>query len=108
MQLHEQGKLSLADSVVCYVPEFNAVKSRSCPIDQITIRRLMTHRSGLVGEGSTGHWRTLEFPSIAAILDDLRRVEIVIEPDSAIKYCNLTFALLGEIVARYNLPRIHR
>jgi D-alanyl-D-alanine carboxypeptidase len=100
MQLRDEGKLSLADSVIRYVPEFNAVKSRFCPIDQITIRRLMTHRSGLVGEGPTGHWRTLEFPSIADILDYLRQVEIVIEPDSAFKYCNLAFAILGEIVAR--------
>jgi len=100
MQLRDEGKLDLADSVTRYVPEFNAVKSRFCPIDQITIRCLMTHRSGLVGEGPTGHWLTLEFPSIADILDDLRRVEIVIEPDSAFKYCNLAFALLGEIVAR--------
>jgi D-alanyl-D-alanine carboxypeptidase len=98
MQLRGEGKLNLADSVTRYVPEINAVKSRFCPIDQITIRRLMTHRSRLVGEGATSHWRTLEFPSIADILDDLRQVEIVMEPDSAFKYCNLAFALLGEIV----------
>lgn len=57
MQLRDEGKLGLADSVARHVPEFNSVKSRFCQIGQITIRRLMTHRSESAGEGAAGHWQ---------------------------------------------------
>jgi CubicO group peptidase (beta-lactamase class C family) len=100
MQLRDLGKLSLDDSVVRYLPEFAAVRNRYGRAEDVTIRGLLTHRSGLVGEAPTGHWSNLKFPTMAQILELLPRVEIVIEPASAFKYCNLAFALLGEIIAR--------
>ncbi len=100
MQLHERKKLGLDEPVGRYLPEFRAVRDRFGPIDQITLRRLLTHRSGLVGEAPTGHWSTGKAPTMAEILATLPGISIVIEPDSAFKYSNLAFSLLGEVVAR--------
>jgi D-alanyl-D-alanine carboxypeptidase len=100
MQLRDEGKLSLEDPVVRHLPEFRAVRSRFCAPQDVTVRMLMTHLSGLVGESPTGHWSSLQFPTMDEVIATLGRVELVIEPLSAFKYCNLAFALLGEIVAR--------
>ena len=100
MQLRDLGQLRLDDPVLRYLPEFAAVRSRYGRAEDVTIRGLLTHRSGLVGEAPTGHWSNMRFPPVAQILQLLPRVEVVIEPASAFKYCNLAFALLGEIVAR--------
>jgi CubicO group peptidase (beta-lactamase class C family) len=100
MQLQERKRLGLDEALGRYLPEFRAVRNRFGPIDQVTIRRLLTHRSGLVGEPPTGHWSTGKSDTTAEILATLPRIQIAIEPDSAFKYSNLAFALLGEVVAR--------
>ncbi len=100
MQLRDQGKLSLDDPLVRFIPEFKAVTCHYGRIEDVTLRRLMTHLSGLVGESPTPHWRSADFPTMKAILDGLDRSPLVIEPHSAFKYSNLGFALLGETVER--------
>src|SRR5215831_3956745 len=100
MQLRDQGGLSLDDPVGRYIPEIRKVRCRFGTLRDLTLRRLMTHRSGLVGEAPTGHWWEMKFPSVAEILALLPKVEMVIEPDSLFKYNNLAFVLLGEVVAR--------
>ena len=100
MQLRDKGKLSLEDAVTRYVPEVKKVRCRFGTLKDITLRRLMTHRSGLLGEAPTDHWASMKFPSVAEILAMLPKVEMVIEPDAAFKYNNLAFVLLGEVIAR--------
>jgi len=100
MQLRDRGKLTLDEPVVRHIAEFAVVRNRFGRAGDVTIRGLFTHRSGLVGEAPSGHWSSMQFPSMSRILELLPRVEVVIEPASAFKYCNLAFALLGEIVAR--------
>ena len=100
MQLRDEGGLSLDDPVGRYIPEIRKVRCRFGTLRDLTLRRLMTHRSGLVGEAPTGHWWEMKFPSVAEILALLPKVEMVIEPDSLFKYNNLAFVLLGEVVAR--------
>ena len=100
MQLRDLGALRLDDPVAQHIPEFTAVKNRFGRTDDVTIRRLLNHHSGLVGESPTGHWSSMTFPSMSTILELLPSLEVVIEPASAFKYCNLAFALLGEIVER--------
>jgi len=100
MQLRDQGRLSLDDPVGRYIPEIKKVRCRFGTLKDLTLRRLMTHRSGLVGEAPTSHWWELKFPSVAQILALLPQVEMVIAPDSLFKYNNLAFVLLGEVIAR--------
>ncbi len=100
VQLRDKGKLTLDDPIVRHIPEFKAVHNRFGRVEDVTLRRLLTHRAGLVGESPFGHWYKLEFPEMADVIAMLPRCEVVIEPDSAFKYCNLAFALLGEVVER--------
>ena len=51
MILADEGKLSIDDSVEKYIPEFADAKLKSGePVRGLTIRHLLTHTSGLVGE----------------------------------------------------------
>lgn len=100
MQLRDDGKLRLDDPIVRYLPEFAAVKARSGAADEVTFRRLLTHTSGLSGEGPDNGWERLEFPPIEEMIAALPRTEILIEPETQYKYSNLGFALMGEVIAR--------
>jgi CubicO group peptidase (beta-lactamase class C family) len=51
MLLHDEGKLKLDDPVAKYLPEFKGVrlKNGEAPAQEITLRQLLTHTSGLGG-----------------------------------------------------------
>jgi len=100
LQLRDLGKLHLDDPVTHHIPEFAKVKVRAGTLADVTLRRLLTHHSGLVTEAPLPGWDALDFPSREAILDALPNTEIVIDQDSAWKYSNLAFGLLGEVIQR--------
>lgn len=100
MQLRDDSHLELDDRLVRHLPEFAPARAIAGTIDGVTIRRLLTHRSGLVTESPTHGWGALNFPSREEVLDKLPETSIVIPEDSAWKYSNLAFGLLGEVVFR--------
>jgi len=100
MQLRDDGLLRLEDPLVEYVPEFSGVQAIAGRVEDVTLRRLMSHRSGLSGE-VPGNWHATGIgPTIEEVLEHIGETGIVIPPDSQHKYCNLGFVLLGEAVAR--------
>ena len=100
MQLRDEGKLRLEDPLAQHIPEFASARAVRDDIEGVTIRRLLTHRSGLVTESPTHGWNALNFPSREEMLTKLPETGIVIPQDSAFKYSNLAFGLLGEVVYR--------
>lgn len=103
LQLVDRGLVSLDDPLERHVPEFAAVEERGGRRADVTLRRLLTHRSGLVTESPPTRWDGPggpDFPTGADILAALPETAVVIPADSAFKYSNLAFALLGEVVAR--------
>ncbi len=100
MQLRDEGKLKLEDSLAQHIPEFASARAVRGDVDGVTLRRLLTHRSGLVTESPTHGWNALDFPSREEMLAKLPETGIVIPQDSAFKYSNLAFGLLGEVVNR--------
>jgi CubicO group peptidase (beta-lactamase class C family) len=100
VQLRDSGKLHLDDPLVKHVPEFGAVENPFGPIEEITLRRLASHSSGLYGEPPGDHWSTLRFPTRDEWLAGLPQVKIAIPPGSAFKYSNLAYTLLGEVIER--------
>ena len=100
MQLRDEGRLTLEDSLTQHIPEFESARPIRGDIEGVTLRRLLTHRSGLVTESPTHGWNDLDFPSREEILAKLPETGIVIPQDSAFKYSNLAFGLLGEVVYR--------
>ena len=100
MQLRDEGRLTLEDPLAQYIPEFASARALCGDVEGVTIRRLLTHRSGLVTESPTHGWNALHFPSREEMLGKLPETGIVIPQDSAFKYSNLAFGLLGEVVYR--------
>jgi CubicO group peptidase (beta-lactamase class C family) len=90
--LVDEGKLGLDDPLGGHVPE---VGDRP-----LTVRRALSHSSGLQREVPGNAWETLAFPSTAELLSDLDRAEQVLEPGAWWHYSNLAYVLLGEVVAR--------
>lgn len=101
-QLRDKGIINIDDPLINYIPEFGTVDADSNAIKQVTLRRLLCHHSGLVAEApaSEPYWSTQKIPSIQQIIEDMASIKIVVREDTAFKYSNLGFALLGEVIAR--------
>jgi CubicO group peptidase (beta-lactamase class C family) len=91
MQLRDAGKLDLEDTLdrhvegAAYTP---------------TIRRLLSHASGLQRETQDDSWLTLRFAQPDELLETLAQAELVLPSGARFHYSNLAFALLGIVVER--------
>jgi CubicO group peptidase (beta-lactamase class C family) len=92
LQLRDAGELELDDPLSRHVPE----AARGEP----TLRRLLTHLSGLQREMPGYVWETLDFPDREGLVAGLAQAAQVLRPGARWHYSNLAFALLGEVVAR--------
>jgi CubicO group peptidase (beta-lactamase class C family) len=91
MQLVEQGKIDLDESVSAYINEFKVS-------DQITVRHLLHHTSGM-----TEFDYLPKLPPKASFLDlvnDMNRITLTNEPGKAFSYFNYNYDLLGFIIER--------
>jgi CubicO group peptidase (beta-lactamase class C family)/D-alanyl-D-alanine dipeptidase len=95
MQLVEQGKLDLDAPVTKYLPDFKPKN----PFDKpITLRQLMTHRSGLVRESPVGHYFDPTEPTLAETVASLNKTELVYKPETKTKYSNAAIATVGYVL----------
>ena len=102
MMLREEGRLSLEDPVLKYVPEFTRQRLRSgqIPSRPITIYDLMTHTSGMrarpAGKMKDLYWkldRTLQ-EAVASFADE----PLQFEPGSKWMYSSMGVGTLGRII----------
>jgi CubicO group peptidase (beta-lactamase class C family) len=91
MQCRDEGLLDLDDPLGAHL----AVPRHG----DLTLRRLLSHTSGLQREPYGDIWDTLEVPNLERTLADLARAEQVLPPARRFHYSNLGFALLGQVVA---------
>ncbi|MDB4992316.1 MAG: hypothetical protein JWL75_561 [Parcubacteria group bacterium] len=94
-QLAEQKEITITDPVSKYLPWFKGENEKG-KLEDITIEELLSHMSGIWGNGNTPHWFTGEFPTT---LEPLPSEALVFEPSSEFKYSNYGFAVLGELIA---------
>jgi len=100
MQLRDEGRLDLDDPVVAHLPELSAAVGIS-PIERVTIRRLLSHESGLMGDAPGTNWEVPTYQgSVAANLARASEIGVRVPPNTQQKYSNMGYQLLGEIVAR--------
>ena len=99
MQLVEQGKVDLDAPVTRYLPDFHPRNPFAKPV---TLRQLMTHRSGLVREPPVGNYFDPTEPSLADTIASLNRTKLVYPPETHIKYSNAAVATVGYVVERMN------
>ncbi len=97
MQLVEQRKLDLDSPVTRYLPEFRPRNPFGKPV---TLRQLMSHRSGLVREPPVGNYFETTEPSLAQTIASLNKTELVYAPESRTKYSNAAIATAGFVLER--------
>ena len=96
MQLREQGKLHLDDTVSKHLSWF-AVTSPRPDDPPITIEELLTHSSGLPREAGA-HWTTFDFPTTEQLRELMPAREAAFAPEVRWKYSNLAYSVAGLIV----------
>jgi CubicO group peptidase (beta-lactamase class C family)/D-alanyl-D-alanine dipeptidase len=102
MQLVERGDLNLDAPVTEYLPDFHPRNPFGTPI---TLRQLMSHRSGLLREPPVGNYFETSQPSLAATVQSLNDTELVFAPSTHTKYSNAAIAVVGYLLeARSHEP----
>jgi CubicO group peptidase (beta-lactamase class C family) len=91
MQLRDEGKLDLEDTIDRHLE--GAAHSP-------TIRRLLSHASGLQRETHDDSWLSLRFAPPDELLETLAEAEMVLPSGARFHYSNLAYALLGIVVER--------
>lgn len=102
MQLRDAGKLGLDDPAVQWLPELAGSGSPKT-ISAVTIRRLLSHESGLRSEPPGTDWRDpnpVYEGSAERTLKRAAEIFTAVGPNLQMKYSNLGYQLLGEIVHR--------
>ncbi len=101
MQLRDEGKLHLDDPAVVHLPELAEAISPFGAVETVTIRRMLSHESGLMGDPPDTDWTHNRYEgSATANLARVGEIATRIPTNTQQKYSNLAYQLLGEIVAR--------
>jgi uncharacterized protein YbbC (DUF1343 family)/CubicO group peptidase (beta-lactamase class C family) len=97
MKLVEQDKIKLSDPVQKFIPEFSGNGK-----EQITMRQLLTHTSGLRPDISTRPpWSGYEYAIRLACVEKVYQ-----KPGAVFRYSDIGFFLLAEVVRRVSGERI--
>ncbi|HEX5271040.1 MAG TPA: serine hydrolase, partial [Gemmataceae bacterium] len=105
MQLVEQGKLDLDAPVTKYLPDFKPINKYDRPI---TLRMLMSHRSGLLREPPEGNYFDPSVTALDRTVRSLNRTELVYEPGTRTRYSNAGIAVVGLVVEETQRQRFAR
>ncbi|WP_419161121.1 serine hydrolase domain-containing protein [Candidatus Palauibacter sp.] len=92
MQLVERGELDLDAPVRNYLPEFAPENPSGT---EITLRQLMSHRSGLIREPPAGHYFDDTGTDLAATVASLSGTPQIYPPTERTKYSNAGIAVAG-------------
>ena len=102
MQLVEEGTIDLDDPLAKHLPGFAPapplVDAEGWHPDQITVRSLLTHHSGIIGDIYRGFIAD-EVPRPGDYLELVRGVPAASHPGQHWAYSNIGFTLLGHLVA---------
>lgn len=97
MQLVDQGLVDLEKPLVHYLPSFRMADPR---YDQITVRMLLNHMSGIAGTRYTSAETSVAVPGYAeAVLVSLADQYLKADPGAYAVYCNDGWTLCDSLVA---------
>src|SRR6266576_6646961 len=99
MQMVEAEKINLDAPVNQYIPDFHPKNPFREPI---TLRELMSHRSGLLREPPVGNYFDPDGPTLEATVRSINSTELVYPPGSHTKYSNAGIAVVGYTVQQLN------
>ncbi|PKN56446.1 MAG: hypothetical protein CVU56_15920 [Deltaproteobacteria bacterium HGW-Deltaproteobacteria-14] len=96
LQLRDAGRLELDAPVTRYLPDFTVAGGDA---SRVTVRMLLTHRSGLRREGADPYWMTYDFPSWRTLAAELAAAPLDAPPGTRTAYSNVGMAVLGQVIA---------
>ncbi|MEM1003011.1 MAG: serine hydrolase domain-containing protein [Bacteroidota bacterium] len=96
-KLVERGQLSLDGTVADYFPELKDIINYS---DQITLRMLIGHRSGIPNYTDTPDFWSRSSTNYDEALDLIKDVSPLFKPGTDYAYCNTNYLLLGKLIAK--------
>src|SRR5438132_3719050 len=99
MQMVEAGKINLDAPVSQYIPDFHPQHPFTNPI---TLRELMSHRSGLLREPPVGNYFDPTEPTLEATVRSMNSTQLVYEPGTHSKYSNAGIAAVGYTLQEMN------
>ncbi len=99
MQMVEKGTLDLDAPVQQYIPDFSPQNPFHTPI---TLRQLMSHRSGLLREPPVGNYFDDSGPSLQQTILSLNKTALVYAPGTRTKYSNAGVAAAGYVLQTLN------
>jgi CubicO group peptidase (beta-lactamase class C family)/D-alanyl-D-alanine dipeptidase len=109
MQHVERGEIDLDAPVTIYLPDFRPNNTSGTPM---TLRQLMSHRSGLQREPAVGNYFEDGEPTLAATVASLNGRDLVYPPETRTKYSNAGIAVVGHVLEVLNgepfAPLLHR
>lgn len=107
LQLQEQGKLHLDDPVIEYLPWLKEHKDTHW--HEVTIRQVLSHTAGIARDSSrSGFWHLqYPFPDATEVRSTVLKDSLVYEPNTAMKYSNYGFGMLGEIIEKLSGKSFH-
>src|SRR5438270_10058550 len=99
MQMVEAGKINLDAAVNQYIPDFHPHNQFSRPI---TLRELMSHRSGLLREPPVGNYFDPTEPTLEATVRSMNSTQLVYDPGTHSKYSNAGITVVGYTLHEMN------
>ena len=99
MQMVERGTINLDAPISQYTPDFHPNNPFKEPI---TLRELMSHRSGLLREPPVGNYFDPTGPTLQATVRSMNSTELVYEPGTHLKYSNAGIAVVGYTLEELN------
>ena len=94
MRLIERGRLTLGMRVSTVLPEFTGVGR-----DEISLRQLLTHTSGIPYESPRHVERLAAKTSLEELTDEVYELELCFKPGTNQSYSDLGYALAGRMAA---------
>lgn len=118
LQLMEQGAVSIYDTASAHLPWLTKHKDKR--VRDITLRDLLTHRSGLFRDGLDAAFWELEKPFLSRdqLRENVLAAPLVYDPNTETKYSNIGMSLLGaaleaatgetyaQLIGKHILPKL--
>lgn len=99
MQMAESGKINLDAPIEKYISDFHPENPYGQPI---TLRELMSHRSGLLREPPVGNYFDPSAPTLQATVRSMNSTALVYAPGTHLKYSNAGIAVVGYTLQELN------
>lgn len=110
VKLAEEDKIDLNDKIIKYIPELKNIDENGYDINNIKIKNLLTHTSGLP-MNSDYHWdeKKLNEPiSLSTVLGRIKNQKIINKPNRKFKYSNLGMTIGGILIERISGMKYHQ